>query len=362
MSEFQTPKFLEGGINAEIQNPPSPLFKGGINTEIQNPPGPLCKGGINARLFFHVLALIILALSFASCSNKQAETKVKVNVTDEVHIDSITMYCDDGFKELMDQELEIYELNYPNKHIHMLYTSETEVLKHLNTDSFSVVILGRRLREQERMDIYHKTNLQAEERTFAIDAVALIANPKLDRNTLAYNTILSLLTNSSHEYDLVFEGNGSGVINYMFAQIARTSARPSAYAAKNTAELVDYLQKDRKAIGFIPFSRISDENDTTGRQLLKKVKVLYVSKPDSTGHVVTATASQSEIADGSYPLDRPINFISHSLEDNIGTGFANFLFKEQSGRIILKAGLVPAMMPQRVINVNTEGLKGQSAQ
>ena len=220
-----------------------------------------------------------------------------------------------------------------------------------------MVIIGRRLREQERSEILKRTNLQAEEHTFATDAVAVVSGPGLDKDTIAFTTVLSLLTNASHDYDLVFEGNGSGVINYMFAQIANTSVHPSAFAAKNIDELADYLRKDKKAIGFIPFSRISDEHDSSATDLLKKVKVLYVSKADSTGRMISATACQSEIADGSYALDRPINLILHTMDDKVGTGFVNFLYKERSGRIILKSGLVPSIMPQRVINVNTDGIK-----
>ena len=309
---------------------------------------------MNKLLSIKSALILAFALSLVACSNKPLAVDDKT-VTN--HIDSITVYCDEGFQELMDQEIRIYEIEYPDKHIHMIYTSETEALRRLTTDSFAVVIVGRKLSEQERSDILHRTRLQAEEHSFATDGIAIIANRKLDRNTMPYNDIMSLLTNKSNAYNLVFEGNGSGVINYMFAQIAGSPSRPSAYAAKNLNELVDYLQKDNKGIGFIPFSRISDENDTTAQQLLKKVKLLYVSRMDSTGKLVSSTASQSEIADGSYPLDRPINIISHTMEEKVGTGFVNFLYGDKSGRIILKAGLVPTIMPQRVVNVNTDTIK-----
>ena len=296
--------------------------------------------------------LFALVLMFTACSQKPAPMKEA-----EGKIDSATIYCDEAFRDLIDQEVKIYEFELGDKHINMVYTTENEALKKLSTDSFAMVIIGRRLREQERSEILKRTNLQAEEHTFATDAVAVVSGPGLDKDTIAFTTVLSLLTNASHDYDLVFEGNGSGVINYMFAQIANTSVHPSAFAAKNIDELADYLRKDKKAIGFIPFSRISDEHDSSATDLLKKVKVLYVSKADSTGRMISATACQSEIADGSYALDRPINLILHTMDDKVGTGFVNFLYKERSGRIILKSGLVPSIMPQRVINVNTDGIK-----
>ena len=300
--------------------------------------------------------LIALVLVFAACSQKRAAAP-EAAVATVSHIDSITVYCDEAFRDVVNAEIAIYENELPDKHIHVVYTSETEAMKHLEQDSSSVIIVGRKLREQERTDILKRTNLQAEEHVFATDAVALVAADGLDRDTIPYRMVLSLLTNTSHEYDLVFEGNGSGVINYMFAQIAHSAVHPSAYAAKNIGELVDYLRKDKRAIGFIPYSRISDQYDSSATDLLKKVKVLYVSKPDSTGRIVSAMASQSEIADGSYPLDRPVNLILHTMDGKVGTGFANFIHRERSSRIILKAGLVPAIMPQRVINVNTDGVK-----
>lgn len=296
--------------------------------------------------------LIVQVLMFTACSQKQAPGKEVAG-----QIDSATIYCDEAFRDLIDQEIRIYEVELPDKHIHMVYTTEAEALKRLSNDSFAIVIVGRRLHEQERADILKRTNLQAEEHTFATDAVAVVAGPGMDRDTIAYTAVLSLLTNTSHDYDLVFEGNGSGVINYMFSQIAQTSVHPSAFAAKNIDELADYLRKDKKAIGFIPFSRISDEHDSSATDLLKKVKVLYVSKADSTGRMVSATACQSEIADGSYALDRPVNLILHTMDEKVGTGFVNFLYRERSGRIILKAGLVPFIMPHRTINVNTDGIK-----
>jgi len=316
-------------------------------------PSPKERGGTALKRFGFVLFLLMLLSSCAQRREEKPDTS-KVAIT---HIDSITVYCDEGFKYLMDQEIRIYEYEQPDQHIHIEYRSENEVLKAMMTDTFSSAILGRKLTEKENNDLFHNSNLQVTERGFAMDAVAIIANRKLDKDTISYAALLSLLTNTSHEYDLVFEGNGSGVINYMFAQIAHSAVHPSAFAAKNTDELVEYLQKDTKAIGFIPFMRMSDEDDPAARELLKKVKLMRVSKPDSTGKLVVSTASQSEIADGSYPFDRPINFISHSMNDRVGTGFVNFLNRDQSGRIILKSGLVPFIMPQRLINVKTDGIK-----
>ena len=298
---------------------------------------------------------IVIGLLIVSCTPRQPEVTATISAT-ITHIDSLTVYCDEAYQYLMAQEIRIYELNQPDKHIHIVYEPETEVLKHLMIDSFAAVIVGRNLKKQDEDELFRKTRLQVEQHPFAKDGISIIANHHFAKDTIPYSLLLAILSGKNAECKVVFEGKGSGVISYMFAQIS-TSTSTSAFAVRNADELIDYIQKDTHTIGLMPYAAISDEDDTAVQHLLKKVKVLVITKVDSSGKTNATTACQSEIADGSYPLHRPINFITHTMDDKVGTGFANFLYKEQSGRIILKSGLVPTIMPTRVLNVNTDGIK-----
>ena len=302
-----------------------------------------------------ILSAVVIGLLVNACSQPTPKADIATSQT-ITHIDSLTIYCDEAFKYIMEQEIRIYELDQPDKHIHIVYEPETEVLKHLMTDSFATVIVGRKLRKGEEEELFKKTRLQVEQHAFAKDGIAIIANNKFSADTMPYTLLVALLSGKTAEHKIVFEGQGSGVISYIFAQFT-TATQSAAFAVNNIDELVAYLQKDANAIGFIPFASISDEDDTATQNLLKKVKVLAITKADSSCKSLATTACQSEIADGSYPLHRPINLIIHTMDDKVGTGFANFLYKEQSGRIILKSGLVPTIMPTRVLNVNTDGIK-----
>jgi phosphate transport system substrate-binding protein len=305
------------------------------------------------RPFFLFIAGVLSLGMFNSCDQRRPDAAATIT-----RIDSVTIYCDEAFRYLMDQEKTVYEATIPDKRVNLIYKPEAEVLDILNKDSFAIVIIGRRLRQSERDEIYKKSRIQVDEYSFAKDGIALIAGEQFKADTLPYKTLAALLSNTSKQYKLVFEGKGSGVISYMFSQFSPTTSAPSSsFAVPNTVALIDYLQKDDNAIGFIPFGMISDEDDSTARNILKKVKVLNVADLDTLGKPRISTASQSDIADGSYPFSRPINLVSHTMDNNVGTGFVNFLYKEQSGRIVLKSGLVPTIMPQRVINVNTDSLK-----
>ena len=306
------------------------------------------------RSKWYLLSAVAIAVSLYGCESHRSADNAQAH---DLHIDSITVYCDDAFRYLLDQEQVIYESEQPDKHLHIIYQSEAEILRSMIRDSFSYGVLGRPLHDHERKELLHNTNLQVDEHAFASDAVALITNWHFDRDTLSYADIISLLTNTSNKYKLVFEANGAGTVSYMFAQIAHSATRPSAYAAASTDSLISYIQKDEKSIGFIPFGKLSDTDDKSARELLKKVKILYVSRPDTSGALIASTACQSDIADGSYPFIRRIHFISHGMNDRVGTGFVNFLYQERAGRIALKSGLVPTIMPQRIINVNTDKIK-----
>lgn len=301
--------------------------------------------------------IAIFCLSLLACSRHPDQASLPpATMEGPTHIDSITVYADEAFRYIIDQEVRVYENDQPEQHLQVIYLPEAEVLKHLNTDSFSTVVIGRRLRESERTQLFKNNHITPDESCFARDAIALVANPDFPQDTLPYGLVGQLVAGRAGQYKVVFEGNGSGVLSYMFGLFSQTSAH-SAFAVKNTDELIEYLQKDDKAIGFLPYDKISDEDVASVRDLLKKVKLLYVAKADSTGRIIASTASQSEIADESYPFARPINFIQHSMDQKVGTGFVNFLYKDRSGRIILKSGLVPAIMPSRTININTDGLK-----
>ena len=55
---------------------------------------------------------------------------------------------------------------------------------------------------------------------------------------------------------------------------------------------------------------------------------------------------------GHYPLARPIYILLNDPRNGLSWGFSNFLTLDRGQRIILKAGLVPATQPIRVVNVN----------
>ena len=133
------------------------------------------------------------------------------------------------------------------------------------------------------------------------------------------------------------------------------------YALKSTEAVINYVEKSKNAIGFIPFNFLSDVESDGVKKLLDSIKILSLRAKDKDGKEIIVSANQSDIATGDYPLTRNIyTEMRFSYEDNLEWLFVNFLFKGQGERIFLKDGLIPARMPARDIDVNTDGLKARN--
>ncbi|MGC4021621.1 MAG: hypothetical protein QM734_06615 [Cyclobacteriaceae bacterium] len=58
-----------------------------------------------------------------------------------------------------------------------------------------------------------------------------------------------------------------------------------------------------------------------------------------------------------YPLSRDIFIISREAHSGLGTGFLAYVASEKGQKIVLKAGLVPATAPVRLVQINREPMK-----
>ena len=98
---------------------------------------------------------------------------------------SATLFCDDGFKNILDEEIEVFEFSYPGSSILPFYVSEQEAIDTLLADGTQAVIVTREL-SQEQKD-YMKSKFKRVVRThcIAVDAVALITNKENNVSSLS---------------------------------------------------------------------------------------------------------------------------------------------------------------------------------
>jgi phosphate transport system substrate-binding protein len=154
--------------------------------------------------------------------------------------------------------------------------------------------------------------------------------------------------NSKAGIEIVFDNPGSGVVRHLKDSIAKVEKLPAnCFAVKNNEAVVDYVSKNKNALGVIGVEWISDSDDSTTNTFLSRAKVVGVS-----GDSIHFQPYQAYMALKHYPLTRTITTINREGRTGLGTGFVAFFASERGQRIVLKAGLVPKTMPLRIVQVN----------
>jgi phosphate transport system substrate-binding protein len=121
---------------------------------------------------------------------------------------------------------------------------------------------------------------------------------------------------------------------------------------KYTPDVVEFISRNAEAIGIIGVSWVSDRTDSTTMTFLKKVKVMYVSRSEQPTIDNSYQPYQAYIAKRLYPLTRDIYVINIDPKNGLAGGFAAFLASDRGQRIILKAGILPATQPVRIVELN----------
>jgi phosphate transport system substrate-binding protein len=278
----------------------------------------------------------------------------------KIYKGELTVSVDETLQTVLKQEAEVFQFLYDSIQLNTTYGNESELLSRFRNGKADVLVLARELKESEKQALKEQDTIYTLEMRVAYDAVALIGNAGFNDNDLDIAFLKSLFdVKNKNGYKLVFESNHSSCVDYVLNTLGyKEKVSGNVYGLKSPDEVIAYVEQNKDAIGFIPYSFLSDTDDERVKGILKRIKILSLRVQNSKGEVEKVSANQSDIASGTYPLIRTVNTITRfTHSDNLERLFVNFLYKEKGARIFLKAGLIPANMPEREINVNTEGVK-----
>lgn len=298
-----------------------------------------------------------------------------------------TIFCDDGFKAILDEEIEVFEYSYPEASIIPCYVSEVEAIDTLLCDGTQSIIVTKELTKDQIQYIKDKHKHIVRQKCIAVDAVALITNKDNPVKELSVQEIGSILKgeitrwsevmgNDTTRIKLVFDNNGSSTVSYLRNKFLpkgqNISDHAYATAAKTNADVFDYIKKDKDAIGVISVSwlgedlsaarkvpmdkRMADysvQGDTIATELTSEVNIIKVSNPceDNDFSTVSYKPYQAYIASGEYPLFRKVYMISTAPNSTVMHSFFAFMTGPVGQKIMLRTGILPYNMGQRIINL-----------
>ncbi|MBD5211609.1 MAG: hypothetical protein HDS74_00695 [Bacteroidales bacterium] len=330
---------------------------------------------------FTIKALLLSAITIftlSSCTEVKRGEYVK---------GSGTICCDDGFRNIMEEEIEVFEFSYPDASIIPFYVSEKEALDSLMADATQQIVVSRELTKEEISFLKKKRKRVARQNCIAVDAVALIVNKDNPVGALSLEDIKGIMTGKIARWDqlagndttrikLVFDNAGSSTVSYMRQKFLDNKGTISdhtySFAQKNNAQVFDVVKKDPRALGIISVSWLGDnlsgakkvpldqrvedyknETDTLATNLTTEVNIIKISNPTQENDFspVSYAPYQAYIYSGEYPLVRKIYMISTASNSTVSHSFYTFVTGYVGQKIISKTGILPFHLNPRVVNL-----------
>ena len=219
------------------------------------------------KKFIYGMAVITLATymftSLSGCNSKSKSSSVG---------GLCKVICDESFKNILDEEIQVFEYAYKDARVLPRYMDETAALDSLLNEKVNVIITYRDLTTEQK-GILRRQGRAYRSRRIAVDAVALIVNKENDIDFLSMNDIKDIMTGKSTKWGqvyptklkeepikVVFDQNRSGVVHYIRDKFNNGKELPiEFYAQGNSQAVFEAVEKMRNAIGVIGVSWITDD-------------------------------------------------------------------------------------------------------
>jgi phosphate transport system substrate-binding protein len=275
---------------------------------------------------------------------------------------SIKISADESLRPIVETELTTFEGIYTQAHIDCNYASESDAIDLLMKDSVRLAIATRHLTAEEKK-YFDDINVPVRQIDVATSGIAVILNKNNSDTTLTVDEIRQILQGKISTWDqlggkskngieIVFDHPNSGMVRHLKDSIAQVQTLPAnCYAANNNEAVVDFVSKNENALGFIGLEWISDEDDSVTNNFLGRIQVAAVAVSKDSAYY---QPYQAYLALKQYPFPKKITVIIREARSGLGNGFLAFFASEPGQRIVLKAGLLPATMPIRIVQVYSE--------
>jgi phosphate transport system substrate-binding protein len=271
----------------------------------------------------------------------------------------IHISCDESFKPVIEQEIAVYETEYPDTKIIAHYKPEAECLHDFAVDSIRMVIATRGPSEREKNWVIDSLGVEPVTNVVARDLVAVILNKRATDTFFTLKEIKDLLTGKAKKNLIpVFDGKrATSAVRYMLDSVLKgDSLSENVVAAQSSLEVIDYVTRVQNAVGFVGFCWIGSNDDTAQVSKRQKLKIAYIESTDSANAYVQP--AQFFIYTKTYPMVRDLVYVLKERHAGLGHGFARFLESNRGQLIFRRSYLMPVLKPNYIRDVKlTEEVK-----
>lgn len=312
---------------------------------------------IRSTLCFFAACVLLSACSGNSGASTSDETTTSGN---------IRIVSDEAYKLTVDAELMVFHSQYKYAKVNPVYGSEGEMMDLLMKDSARLIVAGRKFNANER-EVLEAAKVFPKETLIAYDALTFIVHKSNPDSQLTYKQLLDLFQGRIATWNqldpagpkdsirIVFDHARSGNARFLKEALQLAKLPVTCFAVNTNEEVLKYVESNPKAMGVVGSNWISDPDDSLTQDFTSRIRVLGISsKEDPDGKNGFHQPYQEYIADGTYPFKREVYILSREIGTRLGTGFAAFVASDKGQRIILKSGLLPAVVPVRFVEITQE--------
>jgi len=307
-------------------------------------------------MFTAIGCIVLAAIVTVRCTGGGA-------VTDETPTSgNIKIIADESFEPIVNAEISTFTGLYKRAKITPTFVPEKDLITAFLKDSVKLVVTSCEPTEEQKQLLF-QTQVVVRTNPIAYDAIALVLNKENKDSLFTFQNVNDLFTGKVGDWNIinsssklgkisvVFDSDKSANIRYFKELFKLTDQLPSNfYAVKSNAEVIDYVSKNKGAVGLVSVSWISDSDDPASRAFKSKIKVAAVAH-QYLNPGTYSMPDQGSIYDKSYPFTRTVSLVSRETFRGLASGFSTFFAAEQGQRIVLKSGLVPATMPIRLVQI-----------
>ena len=286
---------------------------------------------MNKNLSYTIVGLLIAATLVVSCGKAG-----KSGRTDTYSSGEISFAADESFSPIIEEERFIFEVTYPKAHVNPIYTSESEAMNLLLSDSIMLVITARDFKQEEYENLKARRRLPITQK-LAYDGLAIIQNNANRDSCIGVPDIKRILTGEATKWSDIYAHSKLGEITLVFDN-PRSSA---VHFAEDSILDGNYVEKTPGAIGIIGSNWLNDKRDTTNVTFKKNIRTMYVSRYSPATLDNSWLPYQYYLYNDNYPLIRTVYALINDPRKALPWGFAQFIASPKGQKIILQTGLLP---------------------
>lgn len=311
-----------------------------------------------ARRLLAAAAAGAVALGAAGCAPRGKESPTSGR---------LAVLAAEPLAALAREQAALFNSLYPQAQVAAAPASTREALVALLQDSVRCVMTDRPLNEEERAAA-RGAGLEIEELKVAVDALALVARRPDGVAQLPWSEAEAVLggeradwahvagSGRSGPVTLVTTGPNSGAYDLLARRLRPSGGRlEPARVAASELDVLAQVAETPGALGVVSLSFLKSAAarpfaaDTTGR-----VRTVDLAVADSTGTVTVRRLHAANVYRELWPLSHPV-YLCFQKRSLLAAGFAAFVASAPGQKLIVNAGIVPATMPVRLVQLRQEG-------